>query len=209
MILKTGFRAPDFRIATVGGVSRALHDYRGRPVLLFGWGSWHASRESLPLLQRFHEKHGEEVRIVSIAFDAQGPGFAMRYLKPAGATFEMLLDATCVLSRAWGAKRLPFVVLLDSEGTVLHLADALDESVLSDLRSALKKRVQKKGDLRVKRAKGATKVDILVQGCAIFLSRSRTADAANSLREALKLDPGNEIIRGQVEAVVKPESVYR
>ena len=188
MILQEGYRAPDFRIATVGGVSRALHDYRGAPILVYGWASWDASKDSLPALQKLHEK----IRVVSIAFEARGPEPAMACLKPAGASFELLLDATCVLSRMWGVKKIPFVVLLDEEGYVRQVAQSLDDV-------ALDKQVERKGELKADR--GDTRVDVLVQGCPIYLSRGRTADAAGSLREALKLDPKNEIIRRQIEVV--------
>lgn len=205
MILRQGYRAPDFRISTVGGVSRSLRDYEGKPTLFFGWGSWDSSREKLGSLQKFHEKNGASVRVVSIAFDAQGPAFPMRYLQPAGAAYEMLIDATCVLSRAWGVKEVPFAVLLDDGGTVQWIGGSIEEK---NLLAALKKKPVRKASAKAKAEKGNPKVDIFVQGCAIYLSRARTADAANSLREALKLDPKNRIIERQIEAVENPKKVY-
>lgn len=198
MFLKEGYRAPGFRIATVGGTSRSLQDYRGAPTLVYGWASWDSSRDVLPALQRFHQSHGAAVRVVSIAFDAQGPGFAMKYLKPAGAGFEMLIDATCVLSRRWGVKTVPFLVLLDAEGTVQKVLKSVDEKTLASLPEFLTKKQPGNGDLDPSLLKSDINVDRFVQGCAIFLSRNRVADAANSLREALKLDPKNEIIRRQI-----------
>jgi len=207
LFLIVGNRAPDFRVATVGGTSRALHDYAGRPTVLCGWGSWHPSREALPLLERFHRDH-PSIRTVSIAFDAQGPAFAMRYLRPAGATHELLIDATCVLSRAWRVRQLPFTVGLDANLTVRYLNRALDSASLQEARLALEKEPLEGRAEEPTAEAGDTRLDVLVQGCGIYLSRGRTKEAADSLRKALDLDPGNEIIRGQIVALEEPARVY-
>ncbi|MHC4607488.1 MAG: TlpA family protein disulfide reductase [Planctomycetota bacterium] len=204
MILQQAHRAPDFRIASVGGRSSALYDFLGRPVLVFGWGSWHPSRGTLGALQAFHAEHSD-VTVVSVAFEVQGPPSAMRYLRPAKATFEMLLDATCVLTRRWGVKDVPFTVLLDAEGYVQHVGKDFDAKAVE---AALAKKPARKGETQPQFTREDFNLDLLAQDSNIFLSRGRSGDAVHALRRAAKAYPDNLIIAGQIPAIESPEKVY-
>ncbi|MDP9352808.1 MAG: peroxiredoxin family protein [Chloroflexota bacterium] len=39
-VLNVGDTAPDFMLPTLSGDHVTLSDYRGRPLLLYIWGSW-------------------------------------------------------------------------------------------------------------------------------------------------------------------------
>ncbi len=205
--LQVGARAAGFRLCTMGGISRTLQDYRGRKTAIFAWGSWSESREFLGALQRFHVGH-PGINVVAIAFDAQGVDFPLVYLGRARATFETLIDANCILSRRWGVKRVGFLALLDENGVVMAVLDNPAEKDLSKIEALLDRKPAGPPPPEPKVDSRDTKVEVLVQGCTNLLSRKKVQEAAESLRKALSLDPGNLIIARQVLALQHPEKFY-
>ena len=211
MEFKKGMRLPDARIASMGGNSVAFSDFRRKKVLVYGWASWDPSREALPLLQRFCEKNASDsFEVVTVAFDLTGPGRPMQYLRAAGASFQILIDATCTLSRRWGVRRLPFSLLLDEDLTVQLSGTRLDESFLKQVASALKKKSTVKGKPLPlpKDMKKQFAVEVLLQGGANFLTRQRTVDAVNLIQQAQALDPENRMIPPQILVIQNPEKFY-
>jgi len=204
---KVGDKLPDLRLGTMGGTSVALHEFRGRKALVYVWASWCGCREYLGTLQKFHEKH-PEVAVLSIACDVTGPEYPMRYLRKAGATYHMWIDATCAISRRWGLKTVSTVILLDEEGCVLLSGNRLDEAFLGQVDQQLPVAPARREVPEPKVETKNTQVEILMQSCTNYLSRKRTADAVGSLRKALALDPENRIIPKQVWVLTNPEKFY-
>lgn len=205
--LKTGERLPFFRLATMGGTSRSRDDFLGRPALFFGWASWDVSRESLPALQKFHEANRGRIAVVAIAFDVQGPEHPMRYLRAAGFTFTALIDATCELSRQWGATSVPLVVATDADSVVRVTGERLHDELLSDVLPALERNLQKAPPDRPREHK-FVKFEVLLQSCTNLLGRSRREEALMELQQAMQLDPSNLLIRRQMWAIAHPERFY-
>ncbi len=203
---KEGDRPADFRLCSMGGTCKALHDYWGRKTVVFLWASWCESREFLGPLQDFHRKH-PGANVVTIAFDAQGVDHPLRYLTRARATFEMLIDASCVLSRRWGIKETDILLLLDENGVVMMAAKRPKEADLEKIDRLLDRPPSPPPPERKVESKDV-RVELLVQGCTNFLSRKRVGDAVESLRKALALDPGNMIVARQVLVLKHPEKFY-
>jgi len=209
MEIKKGQRVPEFRLATVGGTSKALKDFLGRPTLYVGWASWDASRELLHAFESLYRKGRQAFQLVTIAFDAAGLDPVSRYLAAAKATHTALVDPCLHLSRAWGVKRLPFAILTDAAGTAV-LVDEPGRSLLPKVLGALKKKAGPKPAAKARR-RGAIdhpKSEILLQAGTNFLSRNRKDDALKSWGEALAMDATNEILRRQMLALSNPEKFY-
>ncbi|HTF55703.1 MAG TPA: TlpA disulfide reductase family protein [Planctomycetota bacterium] len=194
-----------FRIATAGGRSVGHGDFLGRPALLYGWASWHPSREALGDLEAFHRKHAGKVEVASIAFDTEGPGRPMRYYTAAAGTHTPLIDATFSLSRVWGIHSLPFWFLTDEDGCVQARGE--DFSIKA-AEAALRKRAKHVKETPRRRNRTLERVELLMQTAGTFLSRGRTDEAVGCLREAESLDPGNALLRDQRLALANPKRFY-
>jgi hypothetical protein len=159
------------------------------------------------VLQRFHEKH-PEVSVITIACDVTGPGYPMRYLRKAKASFEMWIDATCVVSRRWGLKRVGVPLLLDEAGCLLKLGEKLDEAFLAEAEGLLSRPAARTSAPETRVDTKNTQIEIHMQSCGNLLTRQRTDDAVAALRKALGADPENRIIPKQVWVLRNPEKFY-
>lgn len=203
-LLREGQRLPDVLLASMGGTAVPFSSFRGRKVLLFFWAPWDSSREALSALQRFYEHHRSGTfEVVTIAFDVRGPESPMKDLKGVKASFTLLIDATCTLSRVWGVRTIPLAALVDEEGTVVLSSDTLDEGFLSRVSCALQEGVRKllSHDPKVEHR---SESEILLQACANFLGRGMRQEALASLKKALSCDSDNSLIARQIE-VIEPQ----
>lgn len=146
--------------------------------------------------------------MVSIAFDAQGVDPPLRYLTQARATFEMLIDACCILSRRWGIKRTDLLLLLDENGVLMKMWEAPREAHLEEVQGLLPREPIRPVPPEPKVDTKDVRVELLVQGCTNFLSRKKVQEAVESLRKALALDPSNRIIARQVLVLQHPDRFY-
>jgi len=194
-----------FRVATTGGRSVGHGDLLGRPALLYGWASWHSSREALGDLESFHRKHSGRLEVASIAFDTEGPGRPMRYYSAAGCTHTPLIDATFGLSRLWEIKSLPFWFLTDADGCIQARGEAF--SIKAAEAALRKKGKHAKGSPR-RRDRTLERVELLMQTAGTFLSRTRVDEAVGCLRQAEAIDPGNALLRVQRLALANPKRFY-
>jgi hypothetical protein len=204
---KAGDRLPDIRLGSMGGNSKALSDFRGRKKLVYVWASWCGCREKLGDLQAFHLDH-PTLPIISIACDAQGVDLPMRYLSRAKATYEMWIDATCLLVRRWKLKRVSVLVLLDENDVVLAAGEGPDAAFLLQLEKLLSKPRDSTPPAAPKVDTKDTKIEFLVQQCANYLTRKRVDDAVGFLKQALALDPENRVLPKQIWALRNPEKFY-
>jgi len=208
MQIKKGQKLPEFRLATIGGLSTSSREFLRKPTLYIGWASWDSSRELLGAVEKFHQKYAAEVRVVTIAFEAWNIEHCNRYLKLAGFTHLALADCVFNLSRVWGVKQVPFAVLADAEGYA-QIVDVPGEELWPKVLAALKKKGEHK-DVKPAKRKGIEhpKVEILVQEGMNYLTRNRVEDALGFWGQALKLDPENQIIKRQMDVLRTPDKFY-
>lgn len=198
-------KLPPFRLSSTGGTSVALADFKGRPVLFYGWASWHPSREALDAVERFHAEHGKRVAVASIAFDAEGPGHPMRYFTTAKCTHLPLIDASFVLDRIWGVKELPFWVLADDGGCVQASGGGFDPAAA--LAALDRGPVHHRHD-KTPVEHRFEEFEFLVQDAGIVLSRRKVDQAVERLTKAHRLKPDNRLVVPQMLAVRNPEKFY-
>ena len=128
---------PDVTLAGFdGGEAVDLGELRG-PVLVNLWASWCGPcREEMPLLEEFHQRHGDRVAVLGIDYQDAQPGKAAELVAASGVTYPLVADPGGAIN-GQGAfpnlRGLPFWALVDEDGTVTHLkageVDSVDEIV--------------------------------------------------------------------------------
>jgi hypothetical protein len=204
---RVGQRLPELRLGSMGGSSVAIGDFAGRKVLVYLWASWDGSRDALGVLQEFHEKN-PDLAIVSIACDAQGPDFPMRYLRRAGASFEMWIDATCTVSRRWKVKQAGVTLLLDENRCLMLAGERPNKALLAKAAKLAGKKVRLRRLPEPKVDTSDTRLEIFMQSCSNLLTRRRVDDAVGALKQAAAVDPENDLVPRQTWALKHPERFY-
>lgn len=114
-----GKSAPDFSFKWVDGSAIKLSAFRGKGVVLCFWALPQA-KDHLPVLQRMHERYGENVRLVAINLNAEA-GKVKNYLKQKGFSFPVVQADESIVEtavRSYGLVALPTVFLIDENGIV-------------------------------------------------------------------------------------------
>ncbi|WP_299431891.1 TlpA disulfide reductase family protein [uncultured Aquimarina sp.] len=121
-----GDLAPDFEATLVDGTSFKLSELRGGYVLLDFWGSWcpPCIKES-PQLVALHQKHGNELTIVSVALEKNKDSWK-KVVSKFGYTwknqivnqnrFVMLSD----IARKYGVSEIPAKFLIAPDGKLME-----------------------------------------------------------------------------------------
>ena len=88
------------------------------------WASWCGPcRKEMPVLQAFHEQHGDRVPVLGIDYHDPQTAAALELAKDTGVTYPLLADPQGALERRDAVPRLaglPFLALVDAEGRVVH-----------------------------------------------------------------------------------------
>ena len=83
--LVIGQPAPDITLTTLEGKHIALHDLRGKTVILTFWATWcDPCRDELPLLSRYASEHAKDGLVV-LGFSLDGPDNLDQVRKVAGS----------------------------------------------------------------------------------------------------------------------------
>jgi thiol-disulfide isomerase/thioredoxin len=134
-----GGHLPKVTLACLGGGPAVdVSSLRG-PLVLSFWAAWcEQCRQEMPVLQQFHQEHGDQVPVLGIDWLDPYPGSALELAGDAGATYPSLADpggelqGTQEFARITG---LPFLALVDAAGEVAYaqfgVIDSTDE--LADL----------------------------------------------------------------------------
>ena len=106
------------------GVTRALSEWKGRPVVINFWATWCGPcREEIPLLKTLrNERSRDRLEIVGIAIDQREP--VLKYARDIGIDYPILIGEKegYAAAEAFGvALVLPFSVFADSSGHVVTL----------------------------------------------------------------------------------------
>jgi cytochrome c biogenesis protein CcmG/thiol:disulfide interchange protein DsbE len=109
------------------------------PMVVNLWGSYcDPCRREMPVLQRFHEEHGDEVGVVGVDYQDLQQDEARELVAETGVTYRLLADPDGELNGADplpNIMALPFTVLVDEDGNVAYMEYAEVSSVgqLEDL----------------------------------------------------------------------------
>lgn len=135
--LAVGDDAPDTELPRLDGEGTgSIADYRGDWVLVNFWASWCTPcRDESPTLQRFSERHEDDVVVLGInTQDLSSDAFG--FVEEFGLTYPMLRDpdSESPLSEEYGATGLPESFLVDPEGDVAMICRGpIDQGDLEEL----------------------------------------------------------------------------
>jgi thiol-disulfide isomerase/thioredoxin len=110
--------APAFRLPALDGGEVALSELRGRPVVVDFWATWcPPCIRQIPVLNSFHEAHGDAVEVLGIAVDVQGRSVVAPFAAEHGIRYRVLLGDEALAQR-YGAFGFPTLFFIDAEGRV-------------------------------------------------------------------------------------------
>lgn len=116
--------ATDFTLRDIDGKEVSLSGLRGKVVVLSFWATWCGPcKEEMPHLFEMHKKYGEQgLVILSISTDdARSASKVKPFIVKMGYTFPVLLDRDSTVVGAYNpAKTLPYTVVVDRAGNVVH-----------------------------------------------------------------------------------------
>lgn len=112
--------APPFSLKSLNGSPITLSDFRGKPVLLFFWGSWcDACKEDIPLLEKFSEGEKEQLTILTIAVDGERERRIQGIVKKLKMSMPVLLVFKEKVIDTYEIRMVPMAVLINREGLLV------------------------------------------------------------------------------------------
>ncbi len=115
-----------------GGEPVDVAGLRGPMVINFWATTCTTCREEMPVLEAFHQRHGDEVEVVGIDFQETQPEAAAELVADTGVTYRLLADRLGDLNGADplpNFQGLPLQVFVDDDGEVAYMAYEAFESV--------------------------------------------------------------------------------
>ncbi len=126
-----GKPAPDFSAIDLNGDSIALHDYRGKVVLLNFWAMWYGpSLLEIPNLKKVYDTYKDEgFDIIGISLDYDEPKLR-DYIKENNIPWRQILDNVAgknLIAQQYAIRGIPAIHLIDREGRLItHEARGMD-----------------------------------------------------------------------------------
>ena len=160
-----------------------------------------------------HERHGDEIEVLSIAVDAQGADKARPFVERAGARFTTLVDERNLLGQMYGFKAIPNGYLIDESGVVRYKRLGGFDVRRTDTARVVERWCAGQDldeDAGPVAEQGGESDDASIRfrrGQELY-RQGRAAEAMEQWREAAALEPTNWIIRKQIWAVEHPERFY-
>jgi peroxiredoxin len=130
-LLPPGSPAPDFTLRDPSGAEVRLSELRGRVVVLDFWCTWSPlCRETLPLVQKIHERFADDQRVVvyGLAVEERPESDPAAFLKQAGCTYGLLLNGERAAA-SFQVGVTPTLYVIGTDGTVLYAASGHDPAV--------------------------------------------------------------------------------
>lgn len=115
-----------------------LSDLDG-PTVINLWASWcDPCRREMPVLEEFHQRHGDRVAVLGIDYLDPRREEALRLARSTGVSYQLVVDPDGDLNGGSGIgtiKGLPLVLLVDADGRVQHrrFGEITDVDQLEDL----------------------------------------------------------------------------
>lgn len=145
-LAKEGAEAPDFTVEMIDGSKIALHELRGKVVLLNFWATWcppcreELSRVQQQIIDRFA---AEEFVFLPISRGEERAAVEAFRAKT-GYAFPMGLDPDEAIYKRYAARFIPRNFLIDRTGRVVKAATGYDEAEFAELVRAIDAEIQRK-----------------------------------------------------------------
>ena len=112
--------APPFTLKSLDGNSVALSQFKGKPLLLFFWGTWcEACKEDIVLLEKFAERAKDCVTVVTVVVDGERDKRARQIVSKLKLTLPVLLIYKENVIDTYEVRMIPMAVLVDQGGSLL------------------------------------------------------------------------------------------
>ncbi|MCX7925481.1 MAG: redoxin domain-containing protein [Fimbriimonadales bacterium] len=110
--------APDLTLRTIDGETISLRN-RPKPLLINFWGTWCGEcQHELPALIRLHEKYGDQVQVVGVAFDEpEGEQGLRKFCAEKGVRYPQVMGDQRIAD-AFHLHGVPQTVLIDTQGDI-------------------------------------------------------------------------------------------
>ena len=115
---------PPFTLFDTAGKYVSLSDYKGQVVILNFWAFWCDTwKQELPsLTDLYSDEKQDHFRLLAISIDGTRVPVFERDTSGQKIPFPVLLDTGSNVSRSYGVRHVPTVVILDKEGKVRYSA---------------------------------------------------------------------------------------
>lgn len=123
-LVKPGTKAPDFELNSPDGKKVSLSQFKGKYVVLDFWASWCPDcRKDAPTIVAMYNKYKDKgVAFVGVSFDtdvAQWKAAIEKYGMKYAHVSELKKMREANISKAYGVKWIPSMVLVDPQGKVV------------------------------------------------------------------------------------------
>jgi cytochrome c biogenesis protein CcmG/thiol:disulfide interchange protein DsbE len=110
--------APDFALATPGGETVRLSDYRGQAVVLNFWATWcPPCRAEIPGMQAASAAYAGSAVVLGVDVQESGQQVGS-FMAQHDMTYPVLLDPTAAVSRTYAVRALPTTYFIDERGMI-------------------------------------------------------------------------------------------
>jgi peroxiredoxin len=138
--------APDFTLPILDGKEMSLASLKGKVVLVAFWSIYcHVCRQELPKLNSLYKKYQEKgLEVIGVAIDQEPAATVQEAVRKEGLSFPILLDAEKKAMKAYQARALPAVFILDRNGIVVDKKVGIYEWSSSESEQLIEKLLKKK-----------------------------------------------------------------
>lgn len=144
-------KAPDFKLATIGGEEFYLSDYAGKVVMLNFWGTWCAPcRKEIPDLVNLQKKYNKDgLEIVGITLNSGSAKEIQKFADSKNMNYTILTDLgndeTITVTNLYGQaigqpiSAIPTTLIIDREGYIVkgYIGPRSEEIFYNDLKEYL------------------------------------------------------------------------
>jgi thiol-disulfide isomerase/thioredoxin len=112
--------APPFTLKSLDGNSVDLSQFKGKPLLLFFWGTWcEACKEDIVLLEKFAERSKDCLTVVTVVVDGERDKRARQIVSKLKVTLPVLLILKENVIDTYEVRMIPMAVLVDQGGSII------------------------------------------------------------------------------------------
>ena len=134
--------APPFSLQDMSGNTVQLSAFKGHPVMLDFWATWCAPcRFSIPMVEKFYQRHKEEgLIVIGMNMDDDTSG-VFAFVKKFGMSYPIVYAAASRVPSDYGLDGIPMFVFIDKQGRVAQRYDGFSPDMPNaweaDLKSIL------------------------------------------------------------------------